>query len=118
MFPQVLERTVDGPELAACVADLLVASSNQGRLEGFEEGYALAKTGRPAEDFSLHGQDVRAEYDAKMDEFDNLTYPIVEQINELANQEDGVKVLRAAFESATEQDVGEPSDVVQDPPQL
>ena len=80
-----------------------------GRKDGFAEGLYFAETKTHHEQFELLHVNCAGQYASKQEEFDNLSFPIMDAITRLSRRGDGVAALREAFEAAEErapEDIG------------
>lgn len=76
------------------LAFLLAPLSNSGCVLGFNEGMDYSQASRPFEEHSLHGRNVAQEYDMRLNEYDNLSFPLEYMLLEFAMASDGVEQLK------------------------
>lgn len=84
------------------LALLLAASSNSGRALGFNKGMGYAQASRPFEEHPLHGRNVAQVYDMRLNEYDNLSFPLENMLPEFAAANDVVEQLKEYLGEGTE----------------
>lgn len=96
-IPRVVDMVKNSDEFQAVLGGMLADSKLVGRQEGFDEGLQYASERRPTTQHPLYDVDVQASLDAKTEQFDVLTFPILDQVVSCAGQDnlDALKALVA-----------------------
>ena len=80
LFVQIYKRIWDEPALTQSVARLLTKSQQFGAKKGFLDGFNYCLSGKNIEENLYQGIDAKAEYDAEMEAYDQISFPIMDVV--------------------------------------
>lgn len=82
-------------------------------MKGFNEGLTFAQTCQPIESHPLHGLDAEQELGMRVQEYDDLIFPLQHMLPEFALSEDGVKQLHVYIDDESDDDDQSDDDKVE-----